>query len=286
VGALSTSSPTRAGPRSRGSRCPADPGPAPLTGAGDHDAAGHAEGRRGGVGCGFGLGAEAHGASTVDEKDTGAGEVAVATGGDSRHPQGTPLRHRTQPTHSGPVPRTSCRVTQRTSRAGARHLCQVPRHGGHLVSKPGLRLTQEIGDPAVQRVARRRRPDERRVHGAQSVPGMYEIEASLTPRRFTSGPVCGCQAFGRAVEADGDGRPVWTSLRDEPPVSEPGACGGRGLISLPGARPAPWNRVRAGSWVRARPSGGTCGAENGLRRQGPTTWRIGPFGPCQAGRVE
>lgn len=32
---------------------PADPEPAPIVGAGDHDAAGHAEGRRGGSGCGL-----------------------------------------------------------------------------------------------------------------------------------------------------------------------------------------------------------------------------------------
>lgn len=68
--------------------CPAVLGPAPLAGAGDRDAAGHAEGRRGGVGCGFDLGvgnddgaeAEAHDASAVDEKDTEAGEVAAAAG--------------------------------------------------------------------------------------------------------------------------------------------------------------------------------------------------------------
>ncbi|GGQ20023.1 hypothetical protein GCM10010249_43500 [Streptomyces roseolilacinus] len=36
--------------------CLADQGTVPLAGTGDHDAAGHAEGRRGGVGRGFGLG--------------------------------------------------------------------------------------------------------------------------------------------------------------------------------------------------------------------------------------
>ena len=69
-------------------------GAAALAGAGDHDAAGHAEGRRSGVGGGYGLGvgnddgaeAEAHGAGAVAEKDTGAGEVAVAARGGNRHP--------------------------------------------------------------------------------------------------------------------------------------------------------------------------------------------------------
>lgn len=74
----------------------------PLAGGGDHNAAGHAEGRRSGVGCSFGLGvgddgaeAEAHGAGTVDEKDTWASQVrthaavdlSVSSGHAKRQPE-------------------------------------------------------------------------------------------------------------------------------------------------------------------------------------------------------